>query len=229
MTDESLHAAVVDIGKVTNLGWVVEGPSVNGCGDDIDKCIDTLAAALKKGPLALGFEAPMFVPYGRERSEFDKARKGEGDRSFSAAAGACVLTKGLVTVPYILQGLRHRAESAMPTFKWRERLSERDLLLFEAFVVHVGKSVDHEGCARLAIRQFPKEWEKRAILESAIDEPCTMNLLAAMLLRMGWSHEVKMLSEPCLVVRAGKTPSDKPPRLGSRHHLSPTTQNRSLV
>jgi hypothetical protein len=156
---------------------------------------------MKMGPLALGFEAPMFVPYGRERGDLDKARKGDGDRAFSASPGACVLTKGLVIVPYILGGLRCRAEAARPTFKWRGRLGERDLLLFEAFVTHVGRSVSHVECARLALKRFPKEWEKRTSFESAVEEPCSMNLLGAMLLRMGWIDDPTMLSEPCLVVR----------------------------
>jgi hypothetical protein len=130
MSDKSLHVAVVDIGKLTNLGWVVEGPFVNESGTDIDSCIVFLAEAMKKGPLALGFEAPMFVPYGRKRCDLDKARKGDRDRAFSASPGACALTKGLVIVPYILEGLRFRAKAARPTFKWRGRLSERDLLLF---------------------------------------------------------------------------------------------------
>jgi hypothetical protein len=201
MTDRSLHVAVVDIGKLTNLGWVVEGPSVNRSGEDIDSCIEALADAIKVGPLALGFEAPMFVPYGRKRSNLDEARKGERDRSFSAGAGACVLAKGLVIVPHILEGLRRSAQDARPTFKWRERLSGRDLLLFEAFVTHVGKSVGHKECAELALKQFPKDSEKRAAFASAIDEPFTLNLLGAMLLRMRWTEDLTMLSEPCLVVR----------------------------
>jgi hypothetical protein len=105
MTNESLHVAVVDIGSLKNLGWVVEGPSVVGSGTDIDLCVEALASAIDTGPLALGFEAPMFVPYGRKRCDLDKARKGDGDRAFSASAGACVLAKGLVIVPYILEGL----------------------------------------------------------------------------------------------------------------------------
>jgi hypothetical protein len=200
MTDESLHVAVVDIGNLTNLGWVVEGPSVNKSGTDIDSCIKALASAMKMGPLALGFEAPMFVPYGRKRDDLDKARKGDGDRAFAASAGACVLSKGLVIVPCILEGLRCSTH-AIPTFKWRERLCERGLLLFEAFVTHVGRSVSHEECARLALKRFPKEWEKRASFESDVQEPCTMNLLGAMLLRIGWTDDLTMLSEPCLVVR----------------------------
>jgi hypothetical protein len=200
MVNGSLHAAVVDIGSLANIGWAVEGPSVTEFGTDIDLCIEVLARAMKTGPLALGFEAPMFVPYGRKRYDLDKARTGDGDRSFSASAGACVLTKGLVIVPYILEGLRCRAHGARPTFKWRGRLLKRDLLLFEAFVTHVGKT-SHVDCAHLALKSFPREWEKRASFDSAVDEPSTINLLGAMLLRMGWTDDVTMLSEPCLVVR----------------------------
>jgi hypothetical protein len=201
MTNESLHIAVVDIGSLKNLGWAVEGPSVNQSGADIDLCIGALARAMKTGPLALGFEAPMFVPYGRKGSDLDKARKGDGDRAFAASAGACVRTKGLVIVPYILEGLRSRAHAARPTFKWRDRLSERDLLLFEAFVTHVGRSVSHVQCARLALKRFPKGLEKRASFESDIEEPSTLNLLGAALLRIGWTDDLTVLSEPCLVVR----------------------------
>src|SRR5713101_6010935 len=39
MTDESLHVAVVDIGRLANLEWVVEGASVKESGTDIDFCI----------------------------------------------------------------------------------------------------------------------------------------------------------------------------------------------
>jgi hypothetical protein len=200
-TNESLHVAVVDIGKLKNIGWVVEGPFVNESGTDIDACIEALASAMKTGPLALGFEVPMFVPFGRPRFDLDKARKGDGDRAFSASAGAAVLTKGLVIVAYILEGLRCRTRSVRPTFQWRSRLSAHDLLLFEAFVSHLGESVGHVECARLAVDRFPKERHQRASFKSAVEEPCTMNLLGAMLLRVGWTDDLAMLSEPCLVVR----------------------------
>lgn len=88
-----------------------------------------------------------------------------------------------------------------PTFKWRDRLSKRDLLLFEAFVTHVGKSVGHKECAQLALKRFPKGWKERASFKNAVDEPCTMNLLGAVLLRIGWTHDLTVLSEPCLVIR----------------------------
>jgi hypothetical protein len=201
MTNESLHVAVVDIGNLKNLGWVVEGPAISNSGTDINQCIEALGSAMKTGPLALGFEAPMFVPYGKEATNLDDARDGDGDRAFSASAGACVLTKALVIVPYILERLRCRAKAARPTFKWRGQLSDRDLLLFEAFVTHMGRSVGHVECARLAVKQFLKESGKGDSFESAVKESCTMNLLGAILLRMRWTDDLTMLSEPCLVVR----------------------------
>jgi hypothetical protein len=201
MSEELLHVAVIDIGKLENLGWVVEGPVVNESGTDIDLFIELLAKAMTLGPLAVGFEAPMFVPYGRGRAGLDKAREGDGDRAFSASAGAVVLTKGLVIVPYILENLRSRVGAVRPTFNWRNALFEGDLLLFEAFVTHMGKLVTHEECARLALNQFQKGWRDRELFESAVTDQCTLNLLGAMLLRVGWSDDPNILSAPCLVVR----------------------------
>jgi len=57
-----MHVAVIDIGKPgKNLGWVMSGSKASE-GTDLDECIKVLAATLEAGPLALGFEAPMFVP-----------------------------------------------------------------------------------------------------------------------------------------------------------------------
>jgi hypothetical protein len=50
-----------------------------------------------------------------------------------------------------------------PTFNWRERLSVRDLLLFEAFVAHVGRSVSHQECARLALKRFPQRMDGESL------------------------------------------------------------------
>jgi len=86
--------ASCDIGSLANLGWAIEGPSSKDSGTDIDSCIEALALAIKNGPMALGFEAPMFVPYGRKRCDSDKCRNGEGNRAFGASAGASVLAKG---------------------------------------------------------------------------------------------------------------------------------------
>jgi hypothetical protein len=199
MTVNRMHVAVVDVGKLENLGWAIKGPVVCRSGSDIDESVEALTDALTAGPLALGFEAPMFVPYRHDVSRLDKCRNNEGSRSFSASAGACVLAKGLVICPYILSTLRQRVPNARATFNWRRPLSAHDLLLFEAFVTH--ETADHVGCAKLAIGKFQEGMKNPATFKSNIDEPDIFNLLGAMLLRTSWSNDVGMLTKPCLVVR----------------------------
>ena len=60
---EGVNIAVIDIGspKQDNIGWAMVG-NREGNGRNLDACISALAGALRAAPLALGFEAPMFVP-----------------------------------------------------------------------------------------------------------------------------------------------------------------------
>jgi len=108
-----MNISVVDIGKPgANFGWAMVGDTTAE-GNDIDLCVQTLAAALRNGPLALGFEAPMFVPIRMDPKRLTAARKGDSgkglpSRPFSASAGATVLVTGLVVVSYILATLSIR-------------------------------------------------------------------------------------------------------------------------
>jgi hypothetical protein len=65
--------------------------------------VQALAAVLRIGPPALGFEAPMFIPIRADQKRLTAARKGESrmgmpSRPFSASAGATALVTGLVVV-----------------------------------------------------------------------------------------------------------------------------------
>ena len=46
-------------------------------GTDIGICVQALAAVLRIGPPALGFEAPMFIPIRADQKRLTAARKGE--------------------------------------------------------------------------------------------------------------------------------------------------------
>src|SRR6516225_6746310 len=102
-----MNLAVIDIGKPgANFGWAMVGDTT-GEGNDIDVCVQTLAEALRNGPLALGFEAPMFVPIRTDPKRLTVARKGDSGRGlpsrpFSESAGPTSLVTGLVVVSYIL-------------------------------------------------------------------------------------------------------------------------------
>ena len=62
-----MNVAVIDIGspKQDNIGWAIVGSHARS-GRNLDACVSALAGALRADPLALGFEAPMFVPMRRD-------------------------------------------------------------------------------------------------------------------------------------------------------------------
>jgi hypothetical protein len=203
-----MRVAVIDIGKPgKNLGWAMDAPYVEG--QDIDDCIATIGAALDKGPVALGFEAPQFVPLRRDPMKLTAGRQGESGpgqptRTFSAGAGAAVLVTSLVVVPYVLGRLRERVPSATVTFDWRRPCNKAaQLLLFEAFVTDQGKdtAMRHIEDARLAIAEFRRGMEHPESFESSVTVPECFNLLGAALLRTGWPCDLSFLSAQCLVVR----------------------------
>ena len=199
-----LHVAVIDIGRKENTGWAIDGPRPSQ-GENIDECIDALALVLDAGPLALGLEAPTFVPLHRESTNLTRGRTGDRDRAFTAAAGSAVLVSGLVVIPYVLDKLRARARTATATLDWKTHLYARgQLLLFEAFVSHQVVATDdgpHIRDAKLAIAKFREGMRDPLALNSAIDEPNCLNLVGAALLRTEWTTDLSILSQPCLVVR----------------------------
>jgi hypothetical protein len=209
-----MRVAVIDIGKPgRNLGWAVDEPSDDGT--DLDACIDVLAAALSKDALALGFEAPQFVPFRHDQTMLTQARQGDcgpglAPRAFSAGPGATVLVTSLVIVPYVLHRLRERVPAATATLEWRRPMTEPgQLLLWEAFVSDQRKDTitrhvetRHVEDARLAIADFRLGIGHPASFKSSVTTPECLSLLGLALLRTGWSTDLALLSTPCLVVRS---------------------------
>jgi hypothetical protein len=203
-----MHVAVIDIGKPNkNLGWSMVGPT-SAEGTDLDECVKSLASALNEGPLALGFEAPMYVPVRSAPDNLTKARNGECrdgvNRPFSASAGSTVTVTAMVVVPYVLAGLRRLVPAGKATLDWRNFLPEpHGLLLFEAFVTNQRKTTDtrHVEDARLAANHLFERLSSGLAVSSAVDEPSCFSMLGAMMLRTGWSEDPNVVSEECLVVR----------------------------
>lgn len=205
---DPMHVAVVDIGKPNkNLGWAVVGSSPSE-GTDLDEFISNVAEALMHGPVALGFEAPMYLLARDQPDELTKARSGECvdgiNRPFSAGAGAAVTVTALVVVPYVLASLRRKAPSVQATLDWRSYLGRPEgLLLFEAFVTNQKKNADtrHIEDAKLAATRLYRDVSEGVLPTSAVTEPDCLNLLGAMMLRTGWTNDLGVLKEECLVER----------------------------
>lgn len=148
-----VRVVAVDVGSIgppSKFAWAsldVPGQRNAAAGDDPETAVCDLLACLEKGQSAvLLLESPMSVPVppaqeGRWRV-LGKARDGEGNRPWSAGAGAGVLATGLVQGAWMLG----RLAAAMPrlTVTTHADLWQRDgaqLLLAEAFVSGDGKPV----------------------------------------------------------------------------------------
>ena len=171
-----MRVAVIDIGKPgKNLGWAMDQPDLAGV--DLDECVGAIAAALRIGPVALGFEAPQFVPLRDDPMVLTAGRTGEfgpgqPTRTFSASAGvngACHIASRRSSM--VLTGLRARVVGGSATFGWKRPISEPgELLLFEAFVTDQRKDAEtrHVEDARLAIADFRRGISDPESFESSV-------------------------------------------------------------
>lgn len=206
-----MFTAVIDIGTPgKTLGWAAtDAAGEMADGTDIDVCIAAAADALQKGPVALGFEAPMWIPTRLEPARLTSARKGEAgpglaSRPFSASAGATALVTGMVVVNYVVRKLFERVPGGKVYFDWRIAPKYAgELLLWEAFVTKQKKSHDarHVEDAKLAVAAFLAGMRHPHTFQSSVIEPDCLSLLGAALLKAGWTADLSVLSTPCLVVR----------------------------
>lgn len=192
--------AAVDIGSpmTGKLGWAVLQSGETG--RDISRLISLLADGLARGPVALGFEAPLWVPARTDPNTLTKMRAGEGNRSWSANAGSSALAIGLVVIPHILQSLRKASPGAIASLDFiNPPTNPGGLLLWEAFVSSTAKGGSHQEDALIAAKAFGAGCHDLSRFQKLISEP-NLNLLGAMLLRTGWSTDLRLLEAEMLVV-----------------------------
>mgnify|MGYP006928202154 CR=1 FL=1 len=204
MPDPIVYAA--DIGSVAGrrFGWsrlpALPGPVGHG---DIGELSARVAADLAQGlHVALGFEAPQFVPVRRDPSCLTFARKGEGARPWSAGAGCGALATSLPEVVWILERVTEALGSTpKATLSLAKFCSgSGQLLLWEAFVTGAAKADSHEGDAALAAQEFLRRWpDVRSDIDTEQDP--VRSLVGATLLRAGYSEDLALLRQECLVVR----------------------------
>lgn len=198
---------VIDVGspKSGKLGWAILAPNADPLlGKDLDVFSDAMTALGANWPLAIGFEAPLFIPTPAEALKILSGRKGEGARPWSAGAGAAVTTAALAVVTYTLTGLRRGLSQAAASTDFSALpVRPGDALFFEAFVTAAAKGDDHTDDALIAAREIKALLGGDRPYRSAIDEPEVFSLLGASLLRTGWSTDLAVLSAPCLVVKPG--------------------------
>ena len=199
-----------DIGSVAKrrFGWArqrTDGaqPAIRR-GTDISKLVQAVAADLNGGrSVALGFECPLFVPIRDNPEELTSAREGEGNRPWSAGAGAAVLATALTECVWILRALRRQVSTKVSVFLTWDEFCEASggLFLWEAFVSSRAKGKSHQDDAAIAVRSFAAQLPdlKQAI---PIWEAVVHSLVGAALLGTEWSSDTSLLRKACLVIKA---------------------------
>lgn len=199
--------AAADIGSVeqNRFGWAIK--DVENGATSTGKCITDFVNALVNlskdhKAIALGFECPLFVPVREDPVELTKAREGEGNRPWSAGAGATVLATGLAEIAWILRQLRSGVKpEPRLTFQWNDFVTSGGLFLWEAFVSGAAKSHSHAGDAELAVRAFGDSLPHPQ-RSNFIREPTVVSLVGAAALWSGWAVDISVLRESCLVISA---------------------------
>jgi hypothetical protein len=202
----------VDVGSIPRkrLGWArADAPDGRVDPEAQETEIEELVAAVAgdlavSRPVALGFECPLYVPVPKVSGSLGKARVGDGNRSWSAAAGSGAMATGLVQAAWTLRALRARAHTARAFLRWPDFVDAGSgLLLWEAFVTAGAKSKvpSHHGDAAIAVGRFCEVLpDPPARDEVSAEQP--LSLIAAAALWSGWLDDVEELRHGCLVVKA---------------------------
>ncbi|MFF0301367.1 hypothetical protein ACFYTV_11835 [Streptomyces sp. NPDC004562] len=176
MDRSAARVVAVDVGSVRtgSFAWAavdVPGHRLTAHGDDPAGAVEALAAALADGiDAVLALEAPMSVPVPEDGRLLGKSRAGEGNRAWSASAGAGALATGLAQGAWLLAELARALPGLAATTqvpRWRGTADGgAPLLLVEAFVSGKGKPVptalgphaaDAEAAARAVARRLTGE------------------------------------------------------------------------
>lgn len=203
-----IHCA--DIGSVNrgNFGWArlaVDEPGADcTTGREIKQFAEAVANDLNAGAqVAIGFECPLFLPLPEDPVRLTSARPGEGDRAWSAGAGAGSLATGLTETVWILDHVKRQASGSPPVFVDWPRFCQGSggLFIWEAFVTKAAKAATHHGDAELAVLSFRDSLPDLESSNAVMCEGRVRSLFGAALLQTGWAKELYWLSKPCIVVR----------------------------
>jgi hypothetical protein len=191
--------------KAGRFGWFGTDPEGNSMsGSSIEELASAVSNKITSGTkVALGFECPLYVPLRNDPMLLTKARIGEGNRSWSAGAGCGALATGLVEVTWLLEKIRTNTPKSVAAFiNWKAfENSDNGLFLWEAFVSGNAKGSGHVHDAQIAVQKFQAALPNPE-LANAISEQNVFSLIGASMVRSGWSTNVQLLSEPCLVIKA---------------------------
>lgn len=201
MQDRDVSVFAADIGSMSNNAFAWASLHQPG-GRDLDGLATAVARDLKAGKaVALGFEAPMWVPISEQPATLTRARPNEGNRAWSAGAGCGALATGLVQSTWILRELRRRVPNASVHLDWScfIKATGARLFLWEAFVSGAGKGENHDEDAAIAVRAFRDALPEPPSHSLVRPDGAVFSILGAAIVHTGWSTDTSLLATACLV------------------------------
>lgn len=206
-----------DVGSTqkSNFGWVrIDSDAQSDIvgSDNIEMLADWIERDLKNNySVALGIEAPLFIPEPDSAQDLSKGRQNEGNRSFAAPSGGYVATLGLHQTAWLLRKL-HQPCHKLCTFSldWQvwSRISlsitsQPVFLCWEAFVSNTAHSdsndkylhINDAATAATAFLEHENSWS------SAVTTDHPLSLIGAAALWSGWSTDLAILHKQTLVIK----------------------------
>ena len=220
-----LAICCADIGSIKNdnFGWAVVCGERQRLGKTIDGLVEEVVGCLAAGvKVALGFECPLWVPVPDDPSGLTAGRVVDGNKPWSAGAGASAMAAGLTETAWILReirrGLRDKGASLPSTYLDWTGFADADagVFLWEAFVTGEAKATivaadaaDTSGNAAdalIACKEFAARQPNPAADSDGEPSHSVRSLIGAAVLWSGWSRDLALLGAKCLVVKpAGPT------------------------
>ena len=171
----------------------------------IERLIQQLEADIRQGcSIALGFEAPLFIPVPEDWKDLSKGRKGDGNRSFASPVGLTVCALGIHQSAWILRSL-HESLSRDYDFTldpkcWPPSGQRSVVFCWEAFVSGAAHSEQHLMDAATAVSFF-HENETNLMDVNAVSAEKPLSLIWSVALWSGWVRDLEFMHKPTLVIK----------------------------
>ena len=199
-------------GSKPNFAWVRLNPTKTysriQSHSSIEELIDSLEQDVHAAcDVALGFEAPLFIPIPNNASDLSKGRVGDEDRPFSNQMGLAVTTLAIHQSAWILMKLHEfAAEKYIFTSNadaWPPASLAPNLFCWEAFVSGAAHSRTHgEDAATAAVYFCQNETNLPSV--NAVSAENLFSLINAAAIWSGWISDTSYLHKPVLALRPTK-------------------------
>jgi len=173
----------------------------------INKLVQEMESDIRQGcSIALGFEAPLFIPVPENVEHLSKSREGDGNRSWSAPSGAGVTTLGVHQSAWILRSLYKSSSHACDfTLDWQQQWPPSGhrpvLFCWEAFVSGAAHSELHLMDAATAVYFFYTHEMKLQGAREPVHAEKPISMIGSVALWSGWVSDLRFLHESTLVIK----------------------------